>query len=477
MSRPVTTFEIACPQCQRRLVVNLSQVGARATCTDCLEDFLVPAPPRPVPKGTEKIASEDSSPESDVWADDRKQLNTLLGKAPGPSPPAAPSPAASSEGTSPEAAPPYDFAMACPLCGTRQDLHSEQIGRAVQCPDCHSKYRVREPEFRFRRPRGKNQTPQGDELQLQDLVSETAVHSAMRDLLDEAATSIPRATTSPDEPPRHLRSPKEISNELLAAASREEDRDPEVPLPQRPMTERVLKFLLHPIYLLRLIALAFAVWVEWGAIEAAIGLADAGPIQQFGSVILRPFSLVFGLLMAANFATSLLAIMLETAAGKDEIEGFPGVQPVEWFFESWPVTASCFLVMVLPAIAAQAAFRISTSAAFACLALPGIILFPTAFPVLLLSFLENSTPFSRTILQGLHLAGRHTALFVLQATGLSLVSWGLLGVRLNSHSSVVNFLAAVGLVLAASLYFRLLGRLTWVCQDRMADLVGKEDSQ
>ena len=131
--------------------------------------------------------------------------------------------------------------------------------------------------------------------------------------------------------------------------------------------------------LLSMTVIAAGLLIGLGALGTAIGFAllggkfleGASRQPELTPMLQTKMFIVAGLLDAVPiigvaiallllFANPLLAIMHETAAGKDEIEGFPGVQPVEWFFESWPVTASLFLVMVLPAIAAQAAFRSST---------------------------------------------------------------------------------------------------------------------
>lgn len=491
VSRSHSIFEFPCPQCRRPQRLHVSQAGTRVTCSDCLEEFPVPVssvyqPPATAAGGnktppadlerTESRGAESRGPRSEEWEQDRQQVRAALGKAsvppsrkPDSESPATPRPTTPQPERQPDpASEPYDFAMACPLCGTRQDLRSEQIGMPVQCPDCHTKYRVREPNLRFRRPRTQASDPVSDDFQLADVAPTDVKNAVMRDLLREAARQ-PEVTTSPDGPPPPMAAPDVIAREMLDQAR--DATTPEIPLPSRPMIDRVFVFLWRPIYLLRLAGMAFGIWLEWGAIESAAHLADAGPLHQFGSVILRPLALVLGLLMAANFATVMLAILHETAAGKDEIEGLPGLQPVEWFFESWPVTASFFLVMVLPALAAQGVHSVhgATWTAFLCLAGPGVCLFPTVFPILLLSFLENSTPISPAVLRGIRLAGRQTAIFIVQAAALTAICWSMIAGRIVSNSSFLNYLAAFGLVVAASLYFRVLGRLTWVCQERMAE--------
>jgi hypothetical protein len=167
----------------------------------------------------------------------------------------------------------------------------------------------------------------------------------------------------------------------------------------------------------------------------------------------------------------MLAIAQETAHGRDEMESLPGINPAEWFFESWPLFASLFLTCAPAGVLAQSVYAASGSAGTALsvgFVVAGVLLV-TIFPFMLLSFLENSAPFSAAVWKGLQLSGRYWFLFTVQSACLVTIGLGLVVLRGGSSSGVLNFVICAGLVVVSMLYFRLLGRLTRICQDKSAE--------
>jgi hypothetical protein len=156
--------------------------------------------------------------------------------------------------------------------------------------------------------------------------------------------------------------------------------------------------------------------------------------------------------------------------GRDELESLPSVNPVEWFFDSWPIFVSLFLTLALAGITAQAVYSATGSwtNAFLFGLVPAGILLSTVFPVMLLSFLDNNTPYSAEVMRGLQLAATSWLVFTLQALALAGAGIALLALRWNSLSGFINYLACAGLVILALLFFRLLGRLTWVMQEKLS---------
>ena len=470
MPRSSTTFDVTCPQCKRTIVVNQSQVGARLTCTECLEDFIVVRPAQSTIADREPLIGEDAADENpdpgssgdQLWEDDRRQLDALLNVTSGSSP------------EDPVSGAPYDFTVECPLCGTRQDMRSEQIGHSVRCPDCHSNYLVREPSRRRRRPRHPTTGAADDELQLSDPPPVPPKKLQLDDFLDQQPQPIrPSASV-----PQRLRTPEDAARDTLVRAEEElkaRERE-EPPIPSSPMLTGVFRFLQQPILILRVFFISLGLWFELGAIQTALFLTGGGALQQFASVILRPIAVVFGILFAANVATTLIAILEDTANGRDEVVSLPGINPIEWFFESWQVFASLFLTWAVAGCVSQVVYATTGSwmTAFWYGFIPGGIFLATAFPVLLLSFLENNTPFSRAVWKGLLSAARHWLIFTVQALVVASAGLGLCAARIKSTSGFWNFMYCVGIVLASMLFFRLLGRLTWVCQDRLGELKSRQ---
>lgn len=464
-------FQVTCPNCKQAFAVQESQIGTQTTCSNCLQDFVVERstetrggtsqnPLQEAGKGLAGSAKPGQDAE-DLWAEDRLQLAELLN---GPAPRREPTIGADQ---------PYDFTVACPLCGTRQEARSEQVGRNVRCPDCHSDYPLREPAIKARRQRHATTEHDDRELRLSEPVP-TPVKAAMfRDVRDQiAAQSVLPVVPSGTQRPRTI-TPQEAARDTFSRAERERNEQPdeEPPLPREPMKTGVLRFLQSPAMIVRIFFYSLGLWLECAAIQAAIHLTDSGPIEQFFSVILRPFSLIFGILLAANFARQLLTVVRDTVLGHDDIHSPPGANPADWFVESWPMFASLFVVLLLPAIAAQGMYIASYSllSTFLIGAVPASLLLGTVFPIVLLSFLENSTPFSREVLRGLQLAASYWTTFIFQGSILAAIGQFLIAIRLAGSSGVLGFVVGAGAIVAGLVFFRLLGRLTWVSQVKLAE--------
>ena len=86
----------------------------------------------------------------------------------------------------------YEFDVECPICGTRQEGTSAQIGQRIACPDCHSQVLVQEPPLRQRRPRGMPLPAADEELRLSEPVAADPRRAIVQGMLDSAAESWPR---------------------------------------------------------------------------------------------------------------------------------------------------------------------------------------------------------------------------------------------------------------------------------------------
>ncbi len=232
--------------------------------------------------------------------------------------------------------------------------------------------------------------------------------------------------------------------------------------PQRAMVSGVFSF---PCYLSTL--------PRWGALAAWLAillvllrtdigfLADAGIIARWGAVCCSLFTaLIFGIWFAVTCAT-LLAVLEDTAAGLDRVENWPESIWLEGFWA--PV-----LIFNSSALAALPGIGISWTlwhvAAVAPIAVPASLI--VLFPIVLLSMLEAGSaivPVSRALWSSLANSWRVWMEFYLES-GLLAVSAGWCAWALWSGQALGCLaLAAMTVTGALLIYFRLLGRLTWLC--------------
>jgi len=99
----------------------------------------------------------------------------------------------------------------------------------------------------------------------------------------------------------------------------------------------------------------------------------------------------------------------------------------------------------------------------------GILFF---FPFVLVSMLESASPIvpvSQPIIRSLSLARGSWLVFTLLSSLVVGSGLGLVAVRgLWPDYAVMNFAIAVFLILLIAIYFRLLGRLTWCCDEAIS---------
>jgi hypothetical protein len=100
---------------------------------------------------------------------------------------------------------------------------------------------------------------------------------------------------------------------------------------------------------------------------------------------------------------------------------------------------------------------------------PAAVLFALVFPVVLLSLLANNTPFSSEVWRGLQLAAKSWLVFCVEALALVGAGLGLAAMRIKSTSGVLNLVVCAGLVVACLCFFRVLGRLAWVSQEKLGE--------
>ncbi len=494
VTRSDKTITVKCPQCQAAVSVQPSQIGSRLTCSDCLEDFVAqpasPATVKPSRTGTVPAAEPDDealrrllNPEfaSAESARDTIKLEDDLARDDYPTKKRR------------VLEQDYEFSVHCPICNTRLDVHDGLIGKKLKCPDCHTPFPIRTPLPEKRRPKTPpSSQDHDDEFQLSaphdSSSTASPFHSLARDLVSAAEADIarqepkPRSAQSKPGPPRD---PVLDSLQKARVALQEEEVKERPQLPRAPFRTGLLKFLLDPLSAARLIVLALLLFVELGAIQAAIVTTDGEGLSQFASVLFRMFAFAFGAVLATNLAVSMLGILQDTSNGLDAIESWPDVNFLEWIGDALYLFSGLFL-SVFPAFAVAKILSLlgAPDAVFWGLAIVGsACAVALLFPFLLLSLLEAASPvmpFSRPVMRSLGLATGRWITFTILSILVVGAALGVGAVRILRHDFwMLNLLLAALLILLGAIYFRLLGRLTWCCDEAVsaADLKLAEESE
>jgi transposase-like protein len=469
-------IQITCPQCKSAFGVNESQVGTRITCPDCLEEFAIDT--SIATKKLLKPRAEIFSPSApdgplDNFSED---LSEPFSGAEIPANPSSPNAAAAP--VTPEA--PYDFTTACPLCGTRQDVNSKQIGLKLKCPDCHLSFKVQEPHRSARRAHVAESKPDDGDIQLSEPVPSVLRNRVSSDWIAEANKdrsrddhSIQRSNATP------TLSPHDVIQQTLrnAAAEIAQTSGPEPDLPRHPFRTGVLRFLAHPDAVARWTMTAVALQIELAAIEGAIRAAQGGGFGQVFGLLFGIFATVFGFLLLCALCTSLLLVTQHSAQGSDHITGWPGLNVTDWVFECWPMLAALFITFAPGILLGQFIALVSndqSSISWLSVGI-GVISMTLFFPVLLLSLMENSSPYSRPIWRSIRVSQPVWLSFWLHSGMIVLVLGMLVRWRLRANSGMMGLVLVGAILFGLLIYFRLLGRLSWACDEALAKL--EQESQ
>jgi predicted Zn finger-like uncharacterized protein len=461
MPYPIQT---SCPRCRAAFVVQESQIGTQVTCPDCLDEFFVePSKSASPPNSSTEhfpsapLPSDDSTDSLDEFPHDGEEIKAE--EQPGRAKPHEPSP----EQT-------YDFSASCPLCGTRQDVTREQIGKSIKCPDCHLSFTVSEPHRSARRTHVELPTANDDELRLSQLEPPTLRTKVAQDWIGAAKADFAKGTLAP----ARTTTPQSVIQETLrkAAAEFDEAAEDEPEFPRHPFRSNLLKFLSSPTTIVRWFFTAVALEIELGAVDMTIRSALAGGLAQIFALFIGIFAGVFGLLLFCFISTSLLLVTQHSSQGRDKITGWPGINVTEWMFEAWPMVAALFLTFAPGVLLGQAIAAISNDTSWISwlgVAI-GFVSMTLLFPVFLLSFMENSSPYSKPIWRSVRVSQPAWLSFWLHSGTLVLLLGLLVRWRLRSGSGFGGLMLDIGLLLGLLIYFRLLGRLSWACAEELARL-------
>lgn len=258
--------------------------------------------------------------------------------------------------------------------------------------------------------------------------------------------------------------------------------------PRWPLVQGVLGFMLEPGAIVY-----WAIFSMLGTVCASL-LAVALVLGQTRNAATWTGSMLFGttaFMLSIGFlilnSITCLAILQESAAGNKKIEEWPGMAVFEYFMEAFFVINSLLGAVAIGWFLSYPLAGIETARATV-----EIVCFVAFFPILLLSMLESESflvPVSLPVYAGIRRSWRTWLVFYIESM---LMTFGLLAIvglmiflldHYSAHVTIPIALMAVAVcvapaVLLEMLYFRLLGRLAWVCdEDSRRELAEEEAAE
>ena len=298
--------------------VDRQQIGQRITCSNCLEEFVAQPTENVEPGGRRGLAeTTDFMPLAET---------TEFTGLP-PSVESLPQPATikihrllnRTQNTSSTWS-----AHSAVLDRTPRD---EQIGQTLRCPDCDFLITVQKPPRPARRLPGQR-TAADEEIRLTDVSAGQASSFAGARVPPEGRVGgcgqATRSARAGFHRARHVAAVSERNSRTTFRCSHRCRREP--------LRSRLLRFLREPATLIRSLILAIGLLIELAAIRTGRpNCFSAIPTSSFcvSCCWLSLPYLVFALFVIASI--TLLAVLQDTAVGKDVIESWPEGNFLDWF--------------------------------------------------------------------------------------------------------------------------------------------------
>ncbi|MCE5301952.1 MAG: hypothetical protein LLF97_02450 [Planctomycetaceae bacterium] len=324
----------------------------------------------------------------------------------------------------------------CHLCHTRMYATTDQVGTTMTCPDCGATTLVPPSPFR---------PPKID-------VMAGADDDGYR-LCDAALPP------SPTPPPPTPEEQTPVSRKKKKKVSRRK------PLPEHPFLSGTFSFPFSSGTLGVVIALlGWEAVVQWLLVINFQFRQSQDPRALFAAAMFGGIAGILGLGLLTYASACALAIVRDTANSADQIQEWPGLSFLEWLFAGLYLVGS-FVMSLLPGCAVTGLLHKASPLATLALPVSAFVM----FPLLLMSTLENGTPFgliSLPVYRTLWTSRKGwmafyglTAMLILDAVALTIVAYWI-------HPLAATVVAALVQVIGWFIYFRLLGRLGWYCADR-----------
>jgi hypothetical protein len=307
----------------------------------------------------------------------------------------------------------------------------------------------------------------GDDLRLSEAVDRLPATygspPAVRVVGTDARTA---GTSAPSAPPKTGRRTDVVGDQarqVLAKSQAEaEDVERAKPrLPQRPFVTGVLSFLVDGDAALRWLLLTLLLHAAVVLFSWIVELSRGAGIAQIGALLMTLAATCLTLVFAATAAASCLAILQDTASGRDKIENWPGIQIIDWMMDVFYVV-NALLTAALPGLFLGGTLMCMGGKVGSAIyggALSSIAL----FPLFLISMVTEGSAFSLAcpdVWSTVWTQPRWWGKFYLLSAALGLVLLGLSRIMVGSGFFLQGLCSAVA-VAAVMVYFRLLGRLAW----------------
>jgi len=403
-------FATHCPQCGTHMQAREDQVGQEMTCPDCQQPMVVPtAPPRRRkkrgPTGVDQEAAygiriEGEPTTGDVWAS--------------------------------------QIPVVCPLCKTRLHTTEDQIGQKMVCPDCDRLFVVPPP------PKAERTYDPRDQFDGNYDIGESV------------------AAPSRDSPILSRQGQRRMDSE---DSDTPQIRKPSLP-PRHPFLSGVFSIPWSPSVRIH----SFALWIVGIVVAALVAIVlslVAGPGAHYASIgpwilgmLLSGITFVIGVGWVAVLSIKCLAILGDTADGRDAVESWPEGTFLDWIGEFFFVVNGLAVAMLPGVLIGK--LLVGSVGLSIWLAVPmGTVVL---FPIVLMSMLEANSP-----MMPLSLHVWCSLLRVWQAWGCFYIETTLLGAAVGGLIFGLSYLnqwaaapiTSAALVAATMIYFRLLGRVAW----------------
>ena len=272
-------------------------------------------------------------------------------------------------------------------------------------------------------------------------------------------------------------------------------------LPRWPLVQGVFSFLLTPGAIVCWSMLSFMGTLLFSLLLAAFALGQiATAATWLGSMAFLTISFFLGLLFALINAIFCLTILQESAAGNHVIEEWPNLTTLEYLGEVFILINSMLVTVVAALLVTYPLAGLGLLKAFS-----EVVCIVILFPVVLLSMLEAGSclaPISLSVLQTICRSWRSWLVFYAESFVLT---FGLLGyiallsvvppllddicqpkiltlldilILMLFYAMVFVIVFGVPMALAEMIYFRLIGRLAWVCdEDSRRELAEEEAAE
>jgi len=430
---------VECRVCHTRMDARRDQVGKQIACPDCNTLATVPPPPPP-PKKVKLTAPTE----------------TIAVSAHTPAPREVP--------TGPTTQ------IVCPHCGHRQATPVERLGHKHSCAGC---FLIFVPPT-APKPPSEHGEDDDDELQLSAPVAAPRPRHTLPDFDLEVDDGSPDPTGAPTVP---FASRPELSRPL----------PPRAKLPDWPLVNGVFGFPFTNGVWQRWLGLSVGLAAVLILVANGVAVTQGGPSKEWALAILYSGLAVFGAAMWYVFGPAiLLAIFQDTAAGNDRVESWPDGPWIDTALEGLYLVCALATAGLVASGVWEGAKLIGLDLRIAAL-LAGSVGF-VAFPVFLLSMIEQGSilmPVSGPVWSSVISGWRWWALFLVESLLLGLVlEIALMGVVRSLRGAGIGIMqmlllaAMAGLVVGFMIvYFRLLGRLAWCCEEVLSLRAADDDEE